>query len=530
MTQVINTNIASLNAQRNLNTSQTALQTSLQRLSSGLRINSAKDDAAGLAISARFSSQIRGDTQAARNANDGISLAQTAEGGLSTAGDLLQRIRELAVQSANGTNSDSDRKSIQNEVSALSNELNRVANTTQFNGQNVLDGSLTSSQFQVGANSGQTINVGIQSAKATDIGNNTLEGAYIAAGGGLSDAVTGALANNQAADTLNITSGTGTTTNVSIGAGDSAKKIAASVNSLSGQSGVTATATTTATISGLATATPGGGTAGNGSVQFTLRGTNSIENDPNSTAVTISAKVKSGDLSAVAQAINAQTGTTGISASLQTNTSTGVKELKLSSNDGSDIQITNTNTASDDILAAGGVQVRGTDQPANGSTAAVAAAGVAIPAGAAAGGAGASVTIGGHLSFSGDSGFTIASQGNLTTIVNGSTGSNLQSVAKLDVSTVDGANAALKTIDSALNQVNSNRASLGAIQNRFASTISNLQTTTENLSASQSRIQDTDFAAETANLTRGQILQQAGTAMLAQANSLPNGVLSLLRG
>ena len=528
MAQTINTNIASLNAQRNLNSSQSALQTSLQRLSSGLRINSAKDDAAGLAISARFSSQIRGDNQAARNANDGISLAQTAEGGLSTAGDLLQRIRELAVQSANGTNSDSDRASIQNEVSSLSNELNRVANTTQFNGQNVLDGSLTSSQFQVGANSGQTINVGIQSAKATDIGNNTLEGAYIAAGGGLSDAVTGALANNQAADTLNITSGTGTTTNVAVSAGDSAKKIAASVNALSGQSGVTATATTTATISGLSTGVPTGGTAGNGSVQFTLRGTNSIENDPNSTAVTISAKVKSGDLSAVAQAVNAQTGTTGISASIQTNATSGVKELKLTSNDGSDIQINNTNTASDDILATG--QIRGTDQPANGSTAAVTAFQVTIPAGTPGGSATSTVTVGGHLSFSSDSGFTVASQTPTTTIVNGSTGSNLQSIAKVDVSTVAGANAALKTIDSALNQINSNRASLGAIQNRFASTISNLQTTTENLSASQSRIQDTDFAAETANLTRGQILQQAGTAILAQANSLPNGVLSLLRG
>ena len=528
MAQTINTNIASLNAQRNLNTSQSSLATSLQRLSSGLRINSAKDDAAGLAISARFSSQIRGDTQAARNANDGISLAQTAEGGLSTAGDLLQRIRELAVQSANGTNSDSDRKSIQNEVSALSNELNRVANTTQFNGQNVLDGSLTSAQFQVGANSGQTINIGIQSAKATDIGNNTLEAAYSGTGGNLSDAIAGQTANNQLADTLNITSGTGTTTNVAVGVGDSAKKIAASVNALSTQSGVSATATTTATITGLATGVPAGGTAGNGSVQFTLRGTNSIENDPNSTAVTISAKVKSGDLSAVAQAVNAQTGTTGISASVQTNSTTGVKELKLSSNDGSDIQIVNTNSASDDILATG--SVRGTDQPANGSTAAVAAAAVTIPTGAAAGGAAATVTIGGHLSFSSDSGFTVASQNTLTTVVSGSTGSNLQSVAKLDVSTVDGANAALKTIDSALNQVNSNRASLGAIQNRFASTISNLQTTTENLSASQSRIQDTDFAAETASLTRGQILQQAGTAILAQANSLPNGVLSLLRG
>jgi len=519
MAQTINTNIASLNAQRNLNTSQSSLATSLQRLSSGLRINSAKDDAAGLAISARFSSQIRGDTQAARNANDGISLAQTAEGGLSTAGDLLQRIRELAVQSANGTNSDSDRKSIQNEVSALSNELNRVANTTQFNGQNVLDGSLTSAQFQVGANSGQTINVGIQSAKATDIGNNTLTSVY-GGGAALSDAVSGTANLQTAADTLVVTSGTGTTTNVNVGVGDSARKIAASVNAVSSQSGVTASASTTATLTGLDTGTPAGGTAGNGSVQFTLRGTNSLENDPNSTAVTISAKVKSGDLSAVAQAVNAQTGTTGISASIQTNN--GVKELKLTSNDGSDIQINNTNGASDDLLALGTTAIRGSDKPANGSQAAVAAPTVTGPAN------GASVTVGGHLDFSSDSGFSINATS--ATIVSGSTGSDLQSVAKLDVSTVSGANAALKTIDSALNQVNSNRASLGAIQNRFASTISNLQTTTENLSASQSRIQDTDFAAETASLTRGQILQQAGTAILAQANSLPNGVLSLLRG
>jgi flagellin len=523
MAQTINTNIASLNSQRNLNTSQASLSTSLQRLSSGLRINSAKDDAAGLAISERFTSQIRGNTQAARNANDGISLAQTAEGGLSTAGDLLQRIRELAVQSANGTNSDSDRKSIQNEVSALSNELNRVATSTQFNGQNVLDGSLTAAQFQVGANSNQTINIGVQSAKATDIGNNTLSATFAAGGGGLSDtvaaaatAVTAHLNNNQAADTLNLTSGTGTTTNVTVSAGDSAKKIAASVNALSGQSGVSASATTTTTISGLALA--------DGSVQFTLRGDNSLEADANSTGVTISAKVKGGDLSAVAQAVNAQSGTTGISASVKTNTSTGVKELQLTNSSGADIEINNTNGAADDILKAATTTFRGTDQPAVGSTAAVAAnaqAGLAQ---------GSAITTGGKLDFSSDSGFTIASANTLTTIVNGSTGSDLQSVAKLDVSTVDGSNKALKTIDSALNQINSNRASLGAIQNRFASTISNLQTTTENLSASRSRIQDTDFAAETASLTRGQILQQAGTAILAQANSLPNGVLSLLRG
>ncbi|MBA5605549.1 flagellin [Duganella sp. FT3S] len=513
MTQTINTNIASLNAQRNLNTSQASLSTSLQRLSSGLRINSAKDDAAGLAISERFTSQIRGDTQAARNANDGISLAQTAEGGLSTAGDLLQRIRELAVQSANGTNSDSDRKSIQNEVSSLAKELDRVANTTQFNGQNVLDGSLTSSQFQVGANANQTINIGVQSAKATDIGNNTLTSAF--GGTAISEAVGGTANNVTANETLTFTSGTGTKTDIAVTTGDSAKKIAANVNAQSGTSGVTALATTSATLQGLVTGT-------DGSVQFQLRGDNSIEADANSTAVTISAKIKGGDLSSLAQAINAQSNTTGISASIKSNPTTGTKELALVNSSGADIQITNTNGASDDLLTA--ATMRGYDKPANGSVAAVLAT-----TSAAIGGSGSSMTVGGHLDFSSDSGFSLSSTGT-TAIVTAATGSDLQSVAKIDVSTVAGSNAALKTIDSALNAINSNRASLGAIQNRFASTISNLQTTTENLSASRSRIQDTDFAAETANLTRGQILQQAGTAMLAQANSLPNGVLSLLRG
>lgn len=514
MAQVINTNLASLNSQRNLTTSQASLSTSLQRLSSGLRINSAKDDAAGLAISERFTSQIRGNTTAARNANDGISLAQTAEGGLSTAGDLLQRIRELAVQSANGTNSDSDRKSIQGEVSALANELNRVANTTQFNGQNVLDGSLTSSQFQVGANANQTINVGVQSAKATDIGNNALAALYGNTAGS-ANAATATTANGVTAQTLTVTSGTGVSTSVDVKVGDSAKKIAAAVNALSGTSGVTATASTTATLSG-----PAATGFVDGSLQFTLRGDNSIEADANSTAVTISAKIKGGDLSAVAQAINAQVGTTGISATIQTNGTTHNKEIKLTNASGADIQITNTNAAADDSLAA--AALRGPDQPANGSVAAVEGTQQVI------GGVNSSSTVGGHLDFSSESGFTISSTG--TDIVSASTGSDLQSVAKIDVSTVDGSNRALKTLDAALNQINANRAALGAIQNRFASTISNLNIATENLSASRSRIQDTDFAAETASLTRGQILQQAGTAILAQANSLPNGVLSLLRG
>lgn len=500
MAQTINTNIASLNSQRNLNSSQSALSTSLQRLSSGLRINSAKDDAAGLAISQRFSSQIRGNNQAARNANDGISLAQTAEGGLSTAGDLLQRIRELAVQSANGSNSASDRKSIQNEVSALSAELNRVATSTQFNGQNVLDGTLTNTQFQVGANSNQTINIGVQSAKATDIGNNTIKPADIA--GSQSQAVAGLANNVTADDTLNISSGAGISSQVFVKTGDSAKAIAAATNANSGTSGVTAQAKTVATISGIT----------DGSVQFQLRGANSLANDANSKPVTISANVQGGDLSSLAQAINAQSATTNVTATIKLD-STGAKELQLEDNTGNDIQINETDPTADTAMAS--AQIRGHDLAGG-----VAGAGVAMAGQA---------TVGGRVEFSSDSGFSITST---TTAVTGATtvGSSLSSVSNIDVSTVQGANDALLTIDSALNSVNSNRAALGAIQNRFASTISNLQITTENLSASQSRIQDTDFAAETAQLTRGQILQQAGTAILAQANSLPNGVLSLLRG
>jgi flagellin len=529
MAQVINTNLSSLNSQRNLTSSQASLSTSLQRLSSGLRINSAKDDAAGLAISERFTSQIKGNTTAARNANDGISLAQTAEGGLGTAGDLLQRIRELAVQSANGSNSASDRASIQNEVSALSKELERVATTTQFNGQNVLDGSLTSTQFQVGANSGQTITVGVQSARATDIGNNTIKPVDNALslsqvhvdGNGLADLKTADVGNNLIADeTLTLKSGSGVTQDIFTRkadatatppvVGDTARSIAAKVNAASATTDVTAQAKTVATISGIV----------DGAVNFQLRGANSFANDPNSKAVTITSKVVGGDLSALAQAVNAQTATTNVTASIKLDAS-GNKELQLTDATGNDIQL--SAQAGDEALQGANTKLRGADiggQPSGTTSPLVFNTAAAV---------------GGRLEFSSDSGFSIASNlggGGAGGVVTGAptVGSDLQSVATIDVSTVDGSNAALLTIDSALNAINSNRAALGAIQNRFAATISNLNTTTENLSASRSRIQDTDFASETANLTRGQILQQAGTAILAQANSLPNGVLSLLRG
>lgn len=500
MTSNINTNVASLNAQRNLNVSQGSLSTTLQRLSSGLRINSAKDDAAGLAISERFTSQIKGLNQAVRNANDGISLAQTAEGGLATAGDLLQRVRELAVQSVNGSNSTSDRASLQGETLQLTQELNRVANTTQFNGQNVLDGTLTSSQFQVGANANQTISVSVASAKSTDIGNNLINSTGAAGSGSQSIAGT---ANNVTAQNLTI-SGNGTTQTLAVAAGESAAALATGINGLSSLTGVTSTASSTATLSGVTA----------GAVQFTLQGANS-------TAVTISATVSSAtDLAAVAQAVNAQSGTTNITA-----TADKAGNLTLSDAAGNDIKIGNTTTGT----GLDGASLRGADlrDPTTGLSTGT---GATVTFGAGTAAAPNSVTVGGELSFSSSAGFSIATDGDTTVLSAASTGSRLSSVAAIDISTASGANAAISTIDAALTSISNNRASLGAFQNRFASTISNLQSTSENLSAARSRIQDTDFASETANLTRGQILQQAGTAILAQANSLPNGVLALLRG
>ena len=502
MAASINTNVSSLNSQRNLNQSQGALATSLQRLSSGLRINSAKDDAAGLAISERFTSQIKGLNQAVRNANDGISLAQTAEGGLGTAGDILQRVRELAVQSANGTNSASDRASLNNEVAQLKQELSRVANTTQFNGQNVLDGTLAAAQFQVGANANQTITVGIASAKGSDIGSNNLQ-TSVAAGtsGAATTAAAAFAANNVTAQTLTI-AGNGTSATAAVGLGDSAKEIATAVNATSANTGVTALAATEATLSNL---------GATGTVTFQLKGANG-------SAVSIGATLNSAtDLSALTTAINAQTAATGITA-----VGNGAS-ITLRNEEGEDIQIADfQNTAG----ATGTMTLTGRDAFSSAATSPAVGAGVVLGAALATG----SSTVGGQVKFGSPSGYTVSTSAG-TSLFAATTpqASSLSSVSNIDIGTTEGANNALSVVDAALTAINNSRASLGAVQNRFAATINNLQTTSENLSAARSRIQDTDFAAETASLTRGQILQQAGTAMLAQANQLPNGVLALLR-
>jgi|TARA_R110000822_G_scaffold86989_21_gene202485 flagellin len=377
--QVINTNVMSLNAQRNLSGSSDALATSLQRLSSGLRINSAKDDAAGLAIANRFTTQIRGMDQAGRNANDAISLTQTAEGALVEVGNNLQRIRELAVQSRNATNSQTDRDALNAEASQLLSEINRVAEQTSFNGVKLLDGSFSNQSFQIGADVGQTIDVtSIVDATTANLGSY-------------------------------------------------------------GRATVT-----TAVSTGFANALSAG--------DVTINGV---------------------DLGAIGAAASASERSEQVMSAInKTSGESGVYAIKDTSN-----TITLVSTT-DDIVVAG-------------------AAGA----------------------LTADTGLTAATTARATT-----TG-----ISTVDISSVAGADAAMQAMDSALQVINSTRADLGALQNRFSSVVSNLQTSSENLSASRSRIVDTDFAKETASLTRAQILQQAGTAMLSQANSAPQGVLSLLR-
>ena len=320
MAQTINTNLASLNAQRNLNKSQGGLATSLQRLSSGLRINSAKDDAAGLAISNKFTSQIRGLNQAARNANDGISIAQTAEGALEESTNAMQRIRELAIQSANGSNGATERAALQQEASQLISEVNRIADTTAFGGRKLLDGSFGSSSFQVGSNSFETIAVSVGSFRANQIGNNTQELQSVTTGAGFGQATAAAAttaAANSVSGTLTINSpSTPSAGTVITLTGLSAKGSEDAINAQSATTGVTADGRTVASFS----------TSAAGTVSFNLTGSNT-------NAVTISANVTTSDYTALAAAINNQSGQTGISATVDN----GV--LKMTSERGDDIKI-----------------------------------------------------------------------------------------------------------------------------------------------------------------------------------------------
>jgi len=409
MAMTINTNVVSINAQRNLGLSGNSLSTSMQRLSSGLRVNSAKDDAAGLAISERMSTQVRGLTVAARNANDGISLAQTAEGALGKVGDMLQRMRDLAVQSSNATNSKSDREALQAELSQLRDEVDRVAKTTTFNGAKLLDGSFTGGVFQVGANSGDNITVGaLNNTKVTELGNSIYGSGATAAAG--TDALQTILAGTASVAAADVTIG------------------------IQG-----ANSTTVQTVT--------------------------IKADANMT--------KEQALGKAIEAINSKTADTGVTAFLEEDAA-GVQQIQLRATE--DKSGTATSVA---VTYSSGTNVTGT---------------------------GANLVAAGTLTEAGDKG-----------------------IDQIDISTQSGSWEAMQRLDKAIDSVSSARGQLGALQTRFEKAVENIDIQNENVTAARGRIIDADFASETANLSRAQILQQAGTAMVAQANQLPQNVLSLLR-
>ncbi len=523
MASTINTNIASLTAQRNLGVNQASLNTSIQRLSSGLRINSAKDDAAGLAISERFTSQIRGLNQAVRNANDGISLAQTAEGALKASGDILQRVRELSVQSANATNSASDRQALNAEVNQLTAELDRIAKNTEFNGRKLLDGSFTSAAFQVGANANQTITATSSNFSTSAYGNYRIGGVAATTTGGAGDLTLGSTANAivaqgkiggsniAAAATLTINGAYGSSL-VAVNVNDSAKAVAASVNAQTEKTGVSASARTEVGLSGL--------TVGS-SYTIDVASDNAMAQKV-TLSFTVGAQLNADGLSGAVKAFNDASAKTGVTARVNS-AGTG---LILTNAAGSDISLINQSAAANNITvtdAAGGALVGAAGV---GTLAGKAGAGVATDA----------LQITGQVTFDSSKSFSVldskgggATGGGFLNTAS-SAASQIQTVQNMDVSTVDGANRTLAIVDAAIAAIAGQRANYGALQSRLETTVSNLQTTSENMAASRSRIQDADFAAETANLSRSQILQQAGTAMVAQANQLPQGVLALLRG
>ncbi len=486
MPQFVNTNIASLNAQRNLNSSQSALQTSLQRLSSGLRINSARDDAAGMAIADRMTSQIRGANQAVRNANDGISMAQTAEGSMIQISDNLQRIRELAVQASNASNSASDRAALNAEASQLISEIDRVATNTSFNGVKLLDGTFTSQNFQVGADAGSSNQISITSiasARTASLGVGSGSSYSATAAGATTASATSSLAAGDI--TINGYQVGATTSDGVSNTGGTASGIAkaAAINAVSGQTNVTATVSATGVVATGAVLLTSNIVAGDVLINGVDIG--AVATGAGDTATTFGSRV-----AAAINKVSAQTGVTATSAA-------GV--LTLAAADGRNI--TTLGTANGELLVAIADQTKTAAVTLSSSS----SSGIVLSANAA------GIT----------AGFTPGSATITTTAGAG--------VSSLDLTTASGATAALTTIDAALSSVNSSRASLGAYQNRLGSAVSSLQTTAENLTNSRSRISDADFAAETASLTRAQILQQAGTAMLAQANQTPNTVLTLLR-
>ncbi|MGO3786988.1 MAG: flagellin [Pseudoalteromonas prydzensis] len=511
----VNTNVASLNGQRNLSKSSDGLATSMERLASGMRINSAKDDAAGLQISNRLTSQINGLAVAQRNANDGISMAQTAEGAMQESTNILQRMRELALQSANGSNSADDRDALQKEVSALQAELTRIADTTSFGGQQLLDGTYGTKAFQVGANANETINLSLSSVAASDIGASQINLQSSTTGYGSSSVAVNdltAVTHDIDAQSYTLTGRGGKEVTVDIAAGSSAQDAAKAINEVADTTGIKAQARTQATLE--LGAIP---TFVNTDPLNPVYGQYSMELNGEAVSFTGTGDAIS-DRDAMVQAINAETSDHGVSAKVENG------EFIISSDTGADIEIANfkatngdtTDAATTLLITAQGYD--GTDSASpttltsgDGSTAD-------------------SARIYGGIQLNSSTTFTAEASDVLLAQTDTEATSRAKSVDSIDIATQTGSQDALVIIDGAIAMIDSQRASLGAVQNRFGHTISNLANISENVSSSRSRIQDTDFATETAQMTKNQILQQAGTSILSQANQIPQAAISLLGG
>ena len=522
MALTISTNSASLVAQAAQSRTQADMDTAMERLSTGKRINSAKDDAAGLASAVRMESQVKGLAMAMRNAADAQSLMNTAEGAQGEVTNILHRIREVAIQSANDTNVAADRVGLQTEITQLIAEMDRISTQTTWNGMAVLDGTFSSKKFQIGAEANQNITLSLDNVASSAIGNYALNSTVQisnTAGGGI------------LADTYTLVGPEGSTT-VTTTAGDSAKEFAAAVNAATGSTGITATAVTKLKLSGLSAAD---------TVALTINGTSTA-----SVAVTSAT-----DLRGLKDAINAKSGTTGVTASLSGGSNAA---LELVDVDGDDIQIsmqaaTNSTELTLSALDRNGTQASSTAASDDLVVILIDAGGTQAAGESTAGG---DIIVTGQASLSSYGAFNVqvANDGadyNEATGANGivadgeffgdgdggatsTSNAALSTVSTVNVSTRSGAESALAIVDGALDKINNQRAKLGALSNRIDHTIGNLQSVSTNTQASQGRIQDADFASETSALVRSQILSQAATAMLAQANASKQTVLTLLQG
>ena len=490
----VNTNIAALGAQNNLKMNNFGYEKAMQRLSSGKRINGAADDAAGLSVASSMTAQVKGLKMASKNASDGISLVNTIEGALNEATDILQRMRELAVQSISDTNNGSDRTYIQDEINQLNNELNRISSTTQYNGMNVLDGTFTDQTMQIGNLANQTLKFGVASIDTTTLGAYERDSVVemTTATDSAAVAIAG-LKDLYSADADYVLAGSFGTKTAFVDAGASARDVAAAFNLIKSETNISATATTRATLAFAAT----------GSASFTLQG-------KSSTASTVTATVDVlTDQTALRDAINAVSGATGITATLSSDKST----VNMVNSEGYNIVV------GDFTGVDGTMNDLDKDGAANGGT-------ITLTSGGNDSGA-----VSGAIKLTGDKPYTVtpSDTGNHFSTASAALTSSLVTLGDISLKTVLNATNAVAVIDMSLAMVAASRSKMGAIQNRLTSTVENLSSVITKTQASLSQIQDANFAGETTELSKSQILTQAAQAMLAQANQANQGVLRLLQ-